>query len=81
MIGNTGHGVSVELSGKATLIGNLVAGNGGFGMKINDTSQVRIWNNTLIDNGRPINIVQDTRRASNKSTPGHDSRQPFPTRP
>jgi hypothetical protein len=32
----------------------------------------------LTNNNRPINIVQDARRASNQSTPGHDPRQPFP---
>jgi hypothetical protein len=47
-------------------------------MKINDTSQVSIWNNTLTGNGRSINIVQDTRRASSLSTPGHDPRQSLP---
>lgn len=78
MIHNSTHGVSVELSAKATLIGNVIANNSGFGMKVNDTSQVRIWTNTLIDNGRPINIVQDARRASNQATPGHDPRQAFP---
>ena len=78
MIRNSSHGISVELSASATLVNNLLQDNGGFGMKINDTSSVRIWNNTLTNNNRPINIVQDDRRASNQSTPGHDPRQPFP---
>jgi parallel beta-helix repeat protein len=78
MINNSSHGVSVELSSTAVLVNNLLIDNDGYGMKINDISSVRVWNNTLINNNRPINIVQDTRRASNRSTAGHDPRQPFP---
>jgi len=78
MINNRSHGISVELSSTAVLVNNLIMDNDGYGMKINDTSQVRIWNNTLTGNNRPINIVQDARRASDQSTAGHDPRQPFP---
>jgi parallel beta-helix repeat protein len=76
--GNTGHGISVEISGKSILANNYITNNAGFGMKINDVNDIKIWNNTLVDNGRPVNIVQDNRRASNLSTPGHDPRQKLP---
>lgn len=76
--GNSSHGISVEISARALIAGNVIAGNRGNGLKINDTSDVEVWNNSFIGNGRPINIVQDARRASDRSTPGHDPRQSFP---
>ncbi|MHA7218352.1 right-handed parallel beta-helix repeat-containing protein [Arthrobacter sp. MDT1-48-3] len=78
IVGNRGHGLSVEISARAVLANNVIARNEGHGLKINNTSDVEVWNNSFISNGRPINIVQDTRRASDRSTPGHDPRQAFP---
>jgi parallel beta-helix repeat protein len=79
MLGNAGHGLSVEISAKSVIANNLVAGNGGNGMKINDSSSVQIWNNTIIDNGaQPLWVVQDSRVASNLSIFGHDPRRPMP---
>jgi hypothetical protein len=59
--GNTHHGLSIEVSGLADIVGNLVVDNRANGMKINDSSDVQIWNNTLVGNDRQINIVQDAR--------------------
>jgi trimeric autotransporter adhesin len=79
LVGNAGHGMSMEISSNAVIANNLVAGNGGNGLKINDASFVSIWNNTVIDNSaQPLWIVQDSRVASNLSTPGHDPRQSLP---
>ncbi|WP_404321520.1 right-handed parallel beta-helix repeat-containing protein [Arthrobacter luteolus] len=78
MTGNASHGVSAEISAKVRLVDNVIADNRNFGVKVNNTSEVEIWNNTFSGNGRQINIVQDKRRASNQSTPGHNPRQPFP---
>ena len=73
------HGISYEISSQALIADNLVAGNGGVGMKINNASRIEIWNNTVVDNaGRPLWVVQDSRVASNRCTPGHDPRQPLP---
>ncbi len=77
LIGNRGHGMSVEISAQAVIADNIIADNVGHGLKINNTSDVEIWNNSFIDNGRPINIVQDARRAADRGTPGHDPRRPF----
>ncbi len=76
--GNSGHGVSLEISGKMVLAGNLIKNNSGFGVKINNTSEVQLWNNTFVDNNRPINIVQDARRQANPNDAGHDPRRPIP---
>lgn len=75
---NTHHGVSLEISSTMLFVGNVVQGNDGHGIKINNTSDVQVWNNTFADNGRPINIVQDGRRGDDPSVPGHDPRRPVP---
>lgn len=61
MTNNASHGISLELSGKVLLAGNVVAGNLGHGVKVNDTSSVTMWNNTFTGNHREINVVQDDR--------------------
>jgi parallel beta-helix repeat protein len=82
-VGNAGHGVSFEISSTGILVDNLVENNGGNGFKINDSNRVQLWNNTLIGNAPNIEVVQDSRRGSNLSIPGHDPRrpQPDPTEP
>jgi hypothetical protein len=76
---NAGHGISYEISSQARIAGNLVVGNGLSGLKINNASTIEIWNNTVIGNaGRPLWVVQDSRVAGNRSTPGHDPRRPLP---
>ena len=50
MLRNAGHGMSYEISSQAVIVDNLVAGNGGIGMKINNASRMEIWNNTVVDN-------------------------------
>lgn len=61
MVDNLQHGASFELVGKAVVAGNVVARNGGNGVKINNSEEVGVWNNTFVDNNRSINIVQDDR--------------------
>ncbi|MHA7239310.1 right-handed parallel beta-helix repeat-containing protein [Arthrobacter sp. TMS1-12-1] len=78
VIGNSAHGISVEISARAVIADNVVAENEGSGLKINNTSDVEIWNNSFIGNGRAINIVQDSRRAADGETPGHDPRRLLP---
>ena len=79
LLRNAGHGISYEISSRALIADNVVAGNGGLGLKINNASNIDIWNNTIVDNGdRPIWLVQDPRVASNANTPGHDPRQAQP---
>ncbi|HEY3722978.1 MAG TPA: right-handed parallel beta-helix repeat-containing protein [Acidimicrobiia bacterium] len=76
---NAGHGASLEISAKAVFANNIVTNNGRFGVKINNTSDVSVWNNTFAGNrDRSINIVEDTRRPTTATTAGRDKRQPFP---
>ncbi len=78
IVDNGNHGASLELSAKAVVADNLISGNAGVGLKVNDTNQVQIWNNTFVGSNRTIWIVQDARIASNLSNAGHDPRQPLP---
>lgn len=61
MIDNARHGVSIELVGEVVVAGNLVARNGGNGLKLTNSEDVGVWNNTFVDNNRSINVVQDDR--------------------
>ncbi|KAB1884036.1 hypothetical protein F6W70_12355 [Microbacterium maritypicum] len=75
VIGNTGHGVMVELSERAVIADNVIARNGEFGLFVLNSGNVKIWNNTFVGNGnRNISIGMDSRRASDPNTPGHDPR-------
>lgn len=75
---NSGTGLFLEISAKAIIGDNTFVGNGEFGIKVNNTSDVKIWNNTFSGGRRPINLVQDTRRNTNKSDPAVDPRMAFP---
>ncbi|SIT49879.1 Putative sortase-sorted surface protein (fragment) [Paraburkholderia piptadeniae] len=86
-IGNAGHGLDTEISDKAQFVNNLVVSNGGSGIKVINTSDVDIWNNTLAKNStttseRNLNIVMDTRRwATATSSSQKDLRQGVATPP
>ncbi len=75
---NVGTGLFLEISAKAIVGDNPFARNQEFGIKVNNTSNVKIWNNTFVGNGRPLNIVQDNRRNTNKSDPAVDPRIAWP---
>ncbi len=78
IVRNTGDGAALELSSTAVFANNFVTNNGEFGLKVNNTSHVSVWNNTFVGNGRSINIVQDSRQPTSATTTGRDNRQPFP---
>ena len=75
---NQDDGLFVEISSKVVIADNLIADNGAFGIKVNNTTDVRIWNNTIVGNDRPVNIVQDPRRNTNPHDQAVDGRQPWP---
>ncbi len=79
MVRNASHGSSFEISSQVVYANNLVAKNSNQGLKINNATNVQIWNNTVVGNGgRPIWLVQDSRLAKNLSTYGHDRRRSLP---
>jgi hypothetical protein len=76
--GNYHHGLMFELSEKVVAANNYIAGNAQSGIKLYSTGVGQVWNNTIIDNKRNLDLTQDTRVASNTSAAGHDPRQPLP---
>ncbi len=78
MLDNHRHGLVLELSAKATVVDNLIRDNGRTGVLVSGTSDVAIWNNTLVGNGSGFLVIQDRRRASDLDIPGHDSRRQLP---
>ncbi len=75
---NTMTGLFLEISAKAIVGDNLFADNEQFGLEVNNTSDTKVWNNTFIGGGRPVNLVQDTRRNNKKNDQAVDPRQPWP---
>ncbi|MCW2527862.1 MAG: putative sortase-sorted surface protein [Pseudonocardiales bacterium] len=78
IVNNGGHGFFMEISSQAIVSDNVITGNAGDGVKINDTDKVRFWNNTLGSNGLNMELVQDSRNYLIKGSLGHDTRQKFP---
>lgn len=73
---NRRHGVSLEISAKCIVADNLFVGNRGDNLKVNNTSDVKIWNNTFVGGGRALDLVQDTRVPT--MSDGRNGRRPFP---
>jgi hypothetical protein len=78
MFNNAKHGMAFEISSLAVIADNVISGNLSTGMKINDATNIRVYNNTIASNGKNVDLVQDYRRATNLGTPGHDPRQSLP---
>ena len=75
---NAGDGLFLEISAKAVVGDNLFARNAKAGIKVANTSDVKIWNNSFLGIGRPLNLTQDTRRNTNPNDSSVDTRVPFP---
>jgi hypothetical protein len=82
-ISNAGNGLAFEISSTAIFVDNVIEDNGAMGFKINDSDHVQVWSNTFANNRRNVEVVQDSRRGTDLSVPGHDPRraQPDPTEP
>ena len=75
---NLANGLDIEISQKA-LVSNIKAiDNSQAGVKVDSSADVQIWNSTLADNKRNVDITQSTRRGTNAADYGHDPRRPFP---
>jgi parallel beta-helix repeat protein len=73
------YGIVLEISSLATVAGNLISNTGYDGLMITNTDKVNVWNNTIVGSKKsPILICQDTRRITNLSVAGHDSRRAQP---
>jgi len=75
---NSGDGLFLELTARARVIGSFFADNDRFGIKVNNTSDVQIWNNAFSGNDRPLNLVQDFRRNDDRNDSAVDPRRGWP---
>ena len=70
---NSANAIQFEVSGYGVIADNLVADNGGDGIRLADANNVRVWNNTLSRNARAIYAIDGPRVATNGG-PGRDPR-------
>ena len=75
---NAGDGLFLEISAKAVVGDNLFARNTKAGIKVANTSDVKIWNNSFLGIGRPLNMTQDARRNTNRYDGSVDPRVAWP---
>ncbi len=75
---NSGDGLFLEISARAVVGDSLFLNNKMDGIKVNNTSNVKIWNNTFLGNSRSIWLAQDSRRNTKQSDPAVDPRIPWP---
>ncbi len=83
MSGNSSHGLTMEISARFVVANDVILNNHGNGINLNDTDDVQVWHNTLANNDIDIRVVQDSRRATDASIPGHNPHRPAndPTMP
>ncbi len=75
---NSGDGLFLEISARAVVVDSMFLGNTLDGIKVNNVSNVKIWNNTIVGNARSVWLAQDSRRNTNPADPAVDPRVPFP---
>lgn len=64
-IGNRGHGMHYEVSSRALIASNVLAGNGSHGVKISSSDGVDLFHNTFTDNhGGSLGLYNDPRMPS-----------------
>jgi parallel beta-helix repeat protein len=78
VVGSSRHGIYFELSAQAIVADNVVVDSGRSAIRVADSANVRIWNNTVLRAGAGVDIVDGPRVATDLSTAGHDERQPLP---
>ena len=73
------YGMVFEISSTATVAGNVISATANEGVFITNTDKVSLWNNTIVGSAKsPILVSQDTRRITDLSVSGHDSRRSQP---
>ncbi|MDE0804473.1 MAG: right-handed parallel beta-helix repeat-containing protein, partial [Acidimicrobiales bacterium] len=67
---NERNAIEIELTGDAIVAGNVVAGNQGTGVYINETNRAKVWNNTMVDNKWAWQVVDGPRTLSDPRATG-----------
>lgn len=61
---NLNRGIKYELSANAILAGNLATDNATYGILVNESNDVQVWNNTSVRNQRNIETTEGYRTGS-----------------
>ena len=72
------HGIHVELSAKVIIADNVVVDSGDRGIAVMESNDVEVWNNTLVRNGRNLDLIEGPRTPSDTTSINHDTRYPVP---
>jgi parallel beta-helix repeat protein len=75
---NAADGIRAEISDTMIVANNVLSNNRGAGVRLANTGDSAVWNNTFTNNNRDLNITQDPRDQYNLSNAGHDPRQSLP---
>jgi hypothetical protein len=75
---NVRHGIHVELSAKVVIADNAVIDSGDRGVAVMESNDVEVWNNTLLRNGRNLDVIEGPRTSLNVLSDDHDRRYPVP---
>ena len=67
-IGNANHGIVWEVSNDGIIASNLVANNGSYGLFVG-SANTKIYNNTVVNNQKPIFIYDDDRGHTSETGP------------
>lgn len=67
--GNSVHGVLIELCAQVRVIDSRLEGNDGSGLRIQNSSEINVWNITSPGNRRAVDFVQDGRTAGSPQAP------------
>jgi len=65
------RGIKAEVSARVIIASNLVLYNETYGILDNESNGVKIWNNTLVGNGRGIQATDSDRQSSNSTFPNN----------
>jgi parallel beta-helix repeat protein len=72
------HGIHIELTARVVVADNVVADSGDRGIAIMESNDVEVWNNTLLRNGRNVDLIDGPRTPSDLTSSNHDRRFPVP---
>jgi parallel beta-helix repeat protein len=72
------HGIHVELSAEVIIADNVVSDSGDRGIAVMESNDVDVWNNTLLRNGRNLDLIDGPRTSADTSSDNHDRRFPTP---
>jgi parallel beta-helix repeat protein len=69
VVDNGTHGILLEAGARFTVADNRISGNDHTGLEVYNSSEVELWNNTIVAERRAVWFMQDERRNSDPTIP------------